>query len=254
MPGEGHEDPTEAQIRWQVFQAIAYGAKGLLYFAFHPFGVGLPGGLVRCEPKHAVGPCPNALEPTHHYWQAQRINSAVLAIAPVLMRATVLGIADLRYQTVPNPRPVLAAMVDGGCGLLDISRGEWTVSCFALAPDAAATAAEGPAATATKALMISNYEHAYTQYASVSWACAKTQPLSCVSRSVHEIDQRTGEAREVEDDEPDLPGFQLYLDAGSARLFVIQDGPKESSSFKSDDAARLTSGVVGCDSRIRSGS
>ena len=46
MPGEGHEDPTEAQIRWQVFQAIAYGAKGLLYFAFHPFGVGLPGGLV----------------------------------------------------------------------------------------------------------------------------------------------------------------------------------------------------------------
>ena len=66
MPGEGHEDPTEAQIRWQVFQAIAYGAKGLLYFAFHPFGVGLPGGLVRCEPKHAVGPCPNALEPTHH--------------------------------------------------------------------------------------------------------------------------------------------------------------------------------------------
>ena len=30
MPGEGHEDPTEAQIRWQVFQAIAYGARGLL--------------------------------------------------------------------------------------------------------------------------------------------------------------------------------------------------------------------------------
>ena len=162
MPGEGHEDPTEAQIRWQVFQAIAYGAKGLLYFAFHPFGVGLPGGLVRCEPKHAVGPCPNALEPTHHYWQAQRINSAVLAIAPVLMRATVLDIADLRYQTVPNPRPVLAAMADG-CGLLDISRGEWTVSCFALAPDAAAGAEAGPAATATKALMIANFEHAYTQ-------------------------------------------------------------------------------------------
>ena len=73
MPGEGHEDPTEAQIRWQVFQAIAYGAKGLLYFAFHPFGLGLPGGLIRCEPKYAVAPCPNALEPTHHYWQAQRI-------------------------------------------------------------------------------------------------------------------------------------------------------------------------------------
>lgn len=29
MPGEGHEDPTEAQVRWQVFTAIAYGARGL---------------------------------------------------------------------------------------------------------------------------------------------------------------------------------------------------------------------------------
>ena len=77
-------------------------------------------------------------------------------------------------------------------------------------------------ATATKALMISNFEHAFTQYASVKWACAKTQPLSCVNQTVHEIDQSTGEAREVEDDEPDMPGFQLYLDAGSARLFVIQ--------------------------------
>ena len=189
-------------------------------FAFHG-GPTMPGGLVRCDPKTPLPPCPNPLEPTHHYHQAKRINSAVVAIAPLLMRATVLGTAELRYQTVPNPRPVLAAMADG-CGLLDISRGEWTVSCFALAPDAAAGAETGPAATATKALMIANFEHAYTQYASVKWTCAKTLPYSCVNKSVHEIDQRTGEAREVEDDEPDLPGFQLYLDAGSARLFVIQ--------------------------------
>ena len=28
----GKRDPTEAQIRWQVFTSLAYGAKGVLYF------------------------------------------------------------------------------------------------------------------------------------------------------------------------------------------------------------------------------
>lgn len=190
-------------------------------FAFHPMGVGLPGGLVRCAAKRGMAPCPNPLQPTHHYHQAKRINSAVLAMAPVLMRATVLDIAELRYATVASPRLVLAQMAHG-CGLLDISRGDWSISCFSLSSDSASVAMGGPTATATRALYISNFEHAYTQYASVKWACAKTQPLSCVNQVIREIDQHTGMARQVEDDEPDLPGFQLYLDAGSARLFIIQ--------------------------------
>ena len=137
------------------------------------------------------------------------------------MRATVIGIAELRYETVPQPQPALAAQVEN-CGLLDISRGDWTITCFSLSTKAADNVFGGPVAAATKVLMISNFEHAFTQYASVKWTCAKTQPLSCVNETVHEVDQSTGEAREVEDDEPDVPGFQLYLDAGSARLFVVQ--------------------------------
>lgn len=137
------------------------------------------------------------------------------------MRSTVLGIAELRYETVPQPRPVLAAVV-GNCGLLDISRGDWTITCFSLTTNVVDNVFGGAVPAATKALMISNFEHAFTQYASVKWACAKTRSLSCVNQTVHEIDQSTGQARVVEDDEPDVPGFQLYLDAGSARLFVVQ--------------------------------
>ena len=27
-------DPSEAQLRWQAFTALAYGAKGILYFVY----------------------------------------------------------------------------------------------------------------------------------------------------------------------------------------------------------------------------
>ena len=37
------EDPTEAQIRWQISVALAYGATGLLYFEWHPMPDGHPG-------------------------------------------------------------------------------------------------------------------------------------------------------------------------------------------------------------------
>ena len=37
------EDPTEAQVRWQISIALAYGATGLLYFQWHPMSDGHPG-------------------------------------------------------------------------------------------------------------------------------------------------------------------------------------------------------------------
>ena len=30
----GEPDPTEAQVRWQAFTSLAFGAKGLLYFCY----------------------------------------------------------------------------------------------------------------------------------------------------------------------------------------------------------------------------
>ncbi|MBO7394126.1 MAG: hypothetical protein J6U98_08010 [Abditibacteriota bacterium] len=31
----GFRDPSEAELRWQVYTALAYGAKGILYFCYH---------------------------------------------------------------------------------------------------------------------------------------------------------------------------------------------------------------------------
>jgi len=34
MPFGPHTDPTEAQLRWQIYTSLAYGAKGVMYFCY----------------------------------------------------------------------------------------------------------------------------------------------------------------------------------------------------------------------------
>ena len=34
MPYNGHAYPTEAQLAWQIFTSLTYGAKGILYFCY----------------------------------------------------------------------------------------------------------------------------------------------------------------------------------------------------------------------------
>ena len=34
MPFGPHTDPTEAQIRWEIYTWLAYGAKGVIYFNY----------------------------------------------------------------------------------------------------------------------------------------------------------------------------------------------------------------------------
>ena len=75
------DDPTESQIAWQVFTALAYGSRGIMYFFYQnplppcdrPF-LKLP-GIVDTEGR-----------PTEKYYQAQRINSRAKALGPILMQ------------------------------------------------------------------------------------------------------------------------------------------------------------------------
>ena len=34
IPHFGYRDPTEAEMRWQVYTSLAYGMKGILYFTY----------------------------------------------------------------------------------------------------------------------------------------------------------------------------------------------------------------------------
>jgi len=68
MPFGPHTDPTEAQIRWQVYTSIAYGAKGLNYFNYGtPLTPEFPkgSGILRRDGTR-----------TRHWAQARRITTA----------------------------------------------------------------------------------------------------------------------------------------------------------------------------------
>lgn len=80
MPFGPHYDPTEAQLRWQIFSSVAYGARGVLYFCYwSPRGGEFPkgGAILTAEGRR-----------TRHYDQAKRINAKLKAWGPRLMQLT----------------------------------------------------------------------------------------------------------------------------------------------------------------------
>ena len=58
MPFGPHSDPTEAQLRWQIYTSLAYGAKGVLYFCYWtPRGGEFPkGGAIITEYPPGIRP------------------------------------------------------------------------------------------------------------------------------------------------------------------------------------------------------
>eukprot|EP01116_Phalansterium_solitarium_P015893 TRINITY_DN3567_c0_g1_i4.p3 TRINITY_DN3567_c0_g1~~TRINITY_DN3567_c0_g1_i4.p3 ORF type:complete len:269 (-),score=117.26 TRINITY_DN3567_c0_g1_i4:71-877(-) len=113
MPFNDRIDPTEPNLRWQIFTSLAYGAKGVMYFCYwtpvgSPFMAG--GAIITpqgSESNYVKGP---------HYWQAQRINSIILNFAPTLMASTSTGV----YRVTPSDNPVTALQ---GCIISNVTAG-----------------------------------------------------------------------------------------------------------------------------------
>ena len=217
-PKSGHDDPTEAQIRWQISTALAYGATGLLYFQWHPMPDGHP-GLVMSRQGPPL--------PSPHYYQAQRLNSWVLALAPTLLHAVPTVTIDLREERDQHPGAVLAAAHDKGGRLLlrNISRGDWTLGFFQLPANTSSSSGSGSGSYTSitssggssnrVAALIANYEHAYVEWATVEWQDTGKLPVS-------EVSGHSGGLVPVLDDAPDIPGLQLRFEPGEGRLFVAQ--------------------------------
>ena len=111
--------------------------------------------------------------------------------------------------------------------LRNISRGSWTLGFFKMSTSSASSPFSSPSssgkmdsgktdggvgeddASATRAVMVVNYEHAFTQWASVEF-----------EHNVQEVDGWSGERVPVEDEAPDIPGKQLLFAPGEGRLFV----------------------------------
>jgi len=106
MPHGPYRDPTESELAWQAFHALAFGARGVSYFTYW---TPTSGG----EWNHHKGLLDDG-QPTAHYFAAQRLNDRLRAFGDALSGWYSLAIADSR-GTVAAPLPIgpLAA-IDGG--------------------------------------------------------------------------------------------------------------------------------------------
>jgi hypothetical protein len=185
MPFGDHSDPTEAQLRWQVFMSLAYGAKGILYFCYWtPQSPEFPkgGAILRADGTK-----------THHYEEAKRINAVVRNYGPTLMQLTNTAVIRLK------PGEKYSAMLTNS-PIKSLSDGDYLIGSF--------RHKDG-----RRAVLLNNYHFAYSAWATVEF--------NAPTNSVVEIDAATGKEVPLYDDSPDMPGVQISLDAGQGRLFLM---------------------------------
>jgi len=191
MPYGPHTDPTESQLRWQIYASLTYGAKGVLYFCYYtpPGGEFPKGGAIIARDD----------VPTRHYDQAKRLNEELKHLGPTLMRLTSTAV----YRVTPKDTP---AEVLKGSGIADLKRdpvdppGDYLVGAF--------RHVDG-----RRAVLLMNYRFAYSAWPTVVFDAPPDQ--------VRELDKRTGREIPLRDESPDMPGLQLSLADSEGRLFLL---------------------------------
>jgi len=201
MPFNDRLDPTEAQIRWQIFTSVAYGAKGVLYFCYWTPGKGAAGAGE--FPKGGAIITAEGGK-TRHYDEARRINSELKNLGPTLMKLTSTGVQ--RANTLAtNLQPAIA-----GSPLRNLKAvagdppGEYIIGTF--------RHADG-----RRAVLILNHSYSHTGWPIVEF--------DVEVKDVREVDKTTGKEIPALDDSPELKGFQLSLGPGDARLFLLPASP-----------------------------
>jgi hypothetical protein len=199
MPFADRMDPTEAQIRWMIHASIAHGSKGILYFCYWTPGQG-NGGTGEFPKGGAIITAEG--HKTRHYDEARRINAGLERWGPVLMRLTGQGV--VRYTT-GNPDAPLART-----GIRSLTRvGSDPEATFLVG---ALTHSDG-----RRAVLLVNHNMAYTAWPTVAFDS---------ENEVREVDREDGLEHRLRDDSPELPGTQVSLGAGDARLFLLPPAKK----------------------------
>ncbi len=185
MPFGPHYDPTEAQLRWQIYTSIAYGAKGIMYFCYWtPRSGEFPkgGAIITHEGRK-----------TRHYEQAKRINHSIKNLGATLMKLTSAGV----YRVEPDDDPGEAL---GNTPITSLTKGDYLVGVF-------------EHADGRRAVLINNYSFAYTAWPTVEFDIPVDQ--------VREVCKETGREIPIVDDSPAMEGLQVSLDSGEGRLFLL---------------------------------
>lgn len=188
-------DPSEAQLRWQAFTAVAFGAKGVLYFCYQSpwWGDDLffakDGALIDRNGRK-----------TRHYEQAKRINGELKNLGPTLMKLS----------------PVRTLHLEGGT-----SYDAQTLAGTAIAMLGTALKDDPPLnielgtlkhTDGRNSLIMVNNDVTYTAWTTVAFIVPPDK--------VVEIDKRTGKEVPVYDESPKIPGLQLSFDCGEGRVFL----------------------------------
>jgi hypothetical protein len=106
MPHLNYRDPTEAELGWQIFHALAYGARGISYFAYWTPAPG--------DPQQFRYGLIEGGRPTRHYFRAMRLNQEVRALGDALSGFRSVTVADsLGEVAAPLPVGPLNA-IEGG--------------------------------------------------------------------------------------------------------------------------------------------
>ncbi len=196
MPFGDRIDPTEAQIRWQIYTSLAHGAKGVLYFCYWTPGKGNAGtgefpkggALLTAEGRR-----------TRHYAEARRINAELLNLGPTLMRLT--GTGARRITTAGDPAAALA-----GTPVRNLQR-------VGTDPHPELIVGTLRHADGRRGVLLVNHDYAYTAWPTVTFDAAPD--------AVREVDRETGAEVPLTDDSPELPGVQLSFGPGDGRLFLL---------------------------------
>ena len=219
MPFNDRTDPTEAQIRWQIFASLAHGAKGVLYFCYWTPGKGnggtgeFPkgGALLTAEGRK-----------TRHYDEARRINAEVRNLGPALMNLTSTGVqrvatlsrhrnAELlpkltttEIQSATTQRHATNGLSAGPLRSLERvgsdPHSEFLIGSF-LHTDG------------RRAVLMVNQSYAHTAWPTAEFDASPDRIL--------EVDKGSGKEAPVVDDSPELPGIQLSFGPGDGRLFIL---------------------------------
>ncbi|MFD0715723.1 beta-galactosidase [Paenibacillus sp. GCM10027626] len=113
-----HRDPTEEELRWQVYTSLAYGAKGIQYFTYwtpEPSG----------GETFGEGIIDRAGKQTRHYGEVQRLNREVQAIGSKLMHLKSEGV--IHYGAEP---PLIAEPKKSFEPIVSIAGDPAIIGCF----------------------------------------------------------------------------------------------------------------------------
>ncbi|MEF2243678.1 beta-galactosidase [Paenibacillus sp. IITD108] len=113
-----HRDPTEDELRWQIYTSLAYGAKGIQYFTYwtpKPGGSETFGkGIIDLEGNQ-----------TRHYGEVQRLNKEVQALGRQLLNLKSEGV--IHHGFVP---PLIAELKESFGPIEEIAGDPAVIGCF----------------------------------------------------------------------------------------------------------------------------